>query len=212
MSQQLSHNAQAFDLNQSFDPGSYFLGLVQQAARSTVPVQISSEAMGEVLIDPVKQRYAAYVSDLKLFCCMPVRTLRMTPCHDCAIRAHDVARDLDELLWVAAYYASGGRLLVDTSKFDVLELNYWHNLSRLPATPNMMLLCALFGRRSHSISLARKRLGVSEEEAYRFYSAALASGALRRVSTPTAAFKEEEPPEPMTLSKTLSHLWHRLVG
>ena len=194
-----------------FHPERYLLGFVQRVIRSGQPTRICCEVIGEILVDPTQHSYCADSDNLPLLANMPAEAFRPFPWDKEKHIPIAKPRDLDELLWVAAYHASAGRLLADASKFDVISLNYWPNLSRLPGAPELMRLCALLCRRQHTLNLARKLAGVSEEEAHRFYCAAMACGALKRLSTPTALSKAEPEAETVTFGKTLGMLWQRLI-
>lgn len=215
MSQVAPHGAFIPELHkpdQRFNPEQHFLGLVRRAASARTSSHICFDALGEVIIDPLTQRYVAHVKDMPRLCSTPADLFRVAPYHG-QISVHmPNHRDLGELLWIAAYHASAGRLMEGCSKFDVIQLNYWPNLSRLPSTPNIMRLCALLSRRAHSINLARKLLDVSEAEAYSFYCAALSSGALKLVCKASPNPAEEVVQEAPTFTATLSYLWHRLIG
>lgn len=194
-----------------FHPDRYLLGLIQRVVRNGQPARICCEAVDEILIDPASHTFSVAPENLALLSSMPAEAFHLQPWDKSKLTPLAKPRDLDELLWTAAYYASGGRLYADASKFDVIALSHWPNLSRLPGAPEIMRLCALLCRRQHTLNLARKLAGVAEEEAHRFYCAAIASGALKRLSTPTALNKQEPEPEPVSFGKTLGMLWQRLI-
>lgn len=203
-----------------FQPGQYLLGLLLQARQLKARQCIAHSQLGEVIIDPAGGRFYSLSSDLAALCCAPASELQLYPYpplppSDCR------GRDLEELLWHAAWHASEGRLLPDTSRYDVLELLDWPNLTRLPATPECMHLCALLTRQPHSLHLASRLLCIAPAEAARFYSAALSAGLVRQLShtaSPAAvdeqAHEEHLSSEPQSslLALTLRSLWNKLTG
>lgn len=166
---------------ETFAADDYFLGLAQRVAAGSTITHIFLDGVGEVIIDPLRSRYVAFMPDAEAFYLTPAARFQTAPTRTCSFPDFP-ERDLPELLWAAAHHASAGRLLAGCSKYDVVKLQHWPNLSRLPATPNTMRLCAFLSRRPSAIHLARKLVGVDESEAYGFYSAALSAGALERVS------------------------------
>ena len=167
---------------ETFSADRHFLGLVQRVASGSVITRISLDDHGEVVIDPNLRRYSCALTNPTLFYRSPAASFRVAPNQSVSVLDHGRARDLAELLWIAAYHAANGRLLTGCSKYDVVRLQYWPNLSRLPQSPNTMRLCAFLSRRPSAIHLARKLVGVDEGEAYSFYSAGLSAGALELVS------------------------------
>lgn len=148
---------------------------------------------------------------------MPANRLQIIPLNEGGLGGS--GRDLEELLWTAAWHASAGRLPEDCHRHDVIELTRWPNLSRLPGDADIMRLCALLSRSAHGLTLACRLLDVSEEDANRFYSAALYSGILRQISRNSneveAANHPTDPVDSTTSSKlgqTLRALWKRLKG
>jgi hypothetical protein len=93
-----------------------------------------------------------------------------------------VGRNIDELMWHAAFHASQGRLMEGCYRDDVVELTYWPNLTRLPLTPNTARISALLNRHPTSITLAARLLKVDMAEMYQFYSAARCAGLARAVN------------------------------
>jgi len=179
---------------ETFSPEDYFLGLAQRVAAGSTITHISLDA-GEVIIDPLRARYVAFIPNPDVFYLKPAAGFQTTPTKTCSFPDFP-ERDLAELLWTAGHHASAGRLPAGCSKYDVVKLRHWPNLSRLPATPGAMRLCAFLSRRPSALHLARKLAGVDEGEAYSFYSAALSAGALDLVSRATALSPSEAEPAP----------------
>lgn len=203
-----------------FQPGQYLLGLLLQARQLKARHCIGHDRLGEIIIDPQAGCFYCLSSDLAGLCRVPASELHLypypvTPPSDC--RGHD----LEELLWHAAWHASEGRLLPGTGRYDVLELLDWPNLTRLPATPECMHLCALLTRQPHSLHLASRLLCIAPAEAARFYSAALSAGLVRQLShTASPAAVDEQTheehlssePQSSLLTLTLRSLWNKLTG
>ncbi|GAA4787504.1 hypothetical protein [Lysobacter hankyongensis] len=198
-----------------------FLGVALQAAHAgRGVVRAVLDGVGEVTIDAAESRFSAQLSDWEDFCTAPIGRLRVT--HQ-SVRApsSEPWRDLSELLWIAGYHASAGRLPADANRHAVIKLAHWPNLSRLPRTPDMYRLCALLARRPSSIHLAGKLLGVNEVQAFRFFSAAHAAGAIEMVTRThgiSSANDDEEPaadalpPSETSLGSMLKQLWNKMTG
>lgn len=205
--------------HESFNPGRCLLGLLMNAREQHSPCRIRHALLGEVLIDPRQQRYITVKADLEGLSKVPANRLQVTPLNQGGLGSS--GRPLEELFWCVAWHASAGRLPLECNRHDVIELQRWPNLSRLPATPEIMRLCALLSRKAHSLHLARKLLEVSEEDAYRFYAAGWYSGLIRQISRSTqeqddvAAMPQKAGDEGSStgkLGQTLRALWKRLKG
>ncbi len=178
-------------------PNEHFLGLAKYAAGAEVVSRISLGGMGEVVIDPQRRTYTSFVPDWQVFCRAKASAFQVQPGQGAYAAGHAPSRDVAELLWIAAFHLSDGRLAMGSSKYDVIRLLHWPNFSRLPSTVAAMQLCALLARRPSALHLARKLLNVSEADAYSFYSAALASGAVELVSrAPAQNDSDGGPPLP----------------
>lgn len=202
----------------AFSPDEYFLGAAMRAAKPGAGVtRVVHEDLGEVVIDGARARYAAKVPDWVRFCTAPAASLKVSTLRVSMISPQD-ERDLAELLWIAGYHASIGRLPAGSNRHDILKLRHWPNLSRLPSTPDMFRLCALLARRPSSITLAGKLVDVDESTAFRFFSAAQAGGAIEVVSRafdPAAAAREAEQSAQTaetSLSTMLRQLWNKMTG
>jgi hypothetical protein len=94
-------------------------------------------------------------------------------------------RPLEELLWTLAFSEFSERkscLNNGCRRDDVVRLNHWPNLTRVPFGINSHRLAALFSARPTSIALAGKILGVDESEVLQFYNAAWYAGLVTRVN------------------------------
>jgi hypothetical protein len=146
----MSQSAAAVESCEEFEPFSAndcFLGLAQRIASGNTITHVLLKDAGEVVIDPLRRRYTAFVPKPETFYLTPPGGFQTAATRTATFPGF-AERDLAELLWTAAYHASGGRLLAGSSKYDVVKLQYWPNLSRLPVTPNTMRLCAFLRRRA----------------------------------------------------------------
>lgn len=97
----------------------------------------------------------------------------------------NTGRPLEELLWTLAFKEFNDRkscLHDGCRRDDVVRLNHWPNLTRVPFGINSHRLAALFSARPTSIALAGKILGVDESEVLQFYNAAWYAGLVTRVN------------------------------
>ncbi len=211
-----SGNVSSPSAEKTFDPGLYFIGLLRCATNRQLPTTLfSHNTLGEILVEPAEQRYASTVQNLKEWCLRPTSEFRIKLNPEQVALGDGKKQMLEDLLWSAAFYAAQGRMLDGCTKYDVVLLTHWPNLSRVPSTPDCMRLSALLSRRPHAIDESCKLLDVSESEAYSFYSAAMCSGALKLINRPPAPVETEVPPEPTHVSHqslTLRSLWRRLTG
>ncbi len=202
----------------------HLVGAILRVAESGRAAVISHPSYGQLLIDPLARRCALLCDRFDDFCRAAAHELRVSwPAQGVQLIA-ELSRDLEEVLWHAAWVASDGRLPASLSRHDVLELRDWPNLSRLPSSPDAMRLCSLLARQPHSLHLARKMLGVDEREAYRIYCAGYYAGHLRRVAHTGAEACEdphagarrlsefEQQGQAQGLGSVIRHLWDRLMG
>jgi len=126
-------------------------------------------------------------------------------------RTHDtnrVGRNIDELMWMAGFYASDGRLMEGCYRDDVVEVMFWPNFTRLPSTPNSMRLASLLSTHPTSIALAHRFLRIDKEEAYQFYTAARCAGLARSINRAP----EEPPLKPHRNQALLGLLLNKIAG
>lgn len=194
-----------------FDPEDYLIIIVRRARANGQNVLISAEGLGSVIVLSTRGEYFDQCPDLSALCHLPYDELEVTVLADGDSRlpaSHLVGRNLDELLWQAAFYASRGRLMQGCYRDDVVELPNWPNLTRLPMTANTLSLCALLTRHPTSVRLAGRLLKVESTELYQFYSAARCAGLARPINR-----KAEEPQlAPYRDRGRLSRLVARIAG
>ncbi len=194
-----------------FNPDDYLINTLRRAAANQQDIHIEVEGLGELLMLSGRGEYFATVSDMAAFVtAAPGRTeLTILAAGDHRIpEVTQVGRNLDELMWLAAHFASQGRLMPGCYRDDVVELEFWPNLSRLPHGPNAMRIAALLSSHPTSIFFASRLLKVEPAELYEFYSAARAAGLARAINR-----KPEEPElEPHRNQSLLSSLMKKIAG
>lgn len=194
-----------------FDPKDHLLEMLRRATANQQDIHLEVEELGELLLLSSRGEYFANVADIRSFLSAPVDRAKLTilSADDSRIPAvGQVGRNIDELMWMAAFYASPGRLMQGCYRDDVVELEYWPNLSRLPHTPNTMRIAALLSRHPTSIFFATRLLKVEPGEMYQFYSAARAAGFAR----PINRAPEEPKLEPHRNQSLLSALMKKISG
>jgi len=192
-----------------FDPDKYSINLIRRAVTNKQDIVLTAAGIGDILILSTRGEYFSQVSDMERFCTTPAAQLQvrvLTP-NDPGLPSSDQhGRNIDELMWQAAFYASAGRLLTGWYRDDVVELSQWPNLTRLPLTPNSMRIAAFFSRYPTSITLARSLLKIEREELYQFYSAARCAGIARAVNRKPAEPRLEPHRNHTLLSALLSKI------
>lgn len=201
----------------SFDPASGLLGVIAQALSAKHAVVVYASGTGAVALVPERQEYFTELAEdeLAAFCRLPASgyaTKRLADAGLNQLLSQDVrGRNIDELQWRAALYASGGRLLKGCGRDDVVLLKAWPNLTRVPGTPNAVRIAALLTRYPTTVSLAHRLLKIPVEEMNEFYSAAHASGLAVAVNRRPERM-EEEPIKPHRNRSLLGQLFERVVG
>lgn len=168
-----------------FNPEECLLNTLRRATANGQELLIEVDGIGELLLLSSRGEYFAYVTDMEAFVTTAPDQCKLTILseNDARIPAKDtIGRNIDELMWQTAYYASKGRLMPGCYRDDVVELEYWPNLSRLPHTAQTMRIAALLSRHPTSIYFAMRLLKVTPEEMYQFYSAARAAGLARPIN------------------------------
>lgn len=194
-----------------FNPDDYLLHALRRATANQQDIHLEVPGLGELVMLSSRGEYFAYTSDMAAFITAPLNQCRLTILAAGDHRIPDTAqvgRNIDELMWQAAFYTSGGRLMQGCFRDDVVELSYWPNLSRLPHTPNSMRIAALLSRYPTSIFFATRLLKVEPAEMYQFYSAARAAGLARPINRAA----EEPKLEPHRNQSLLSSLLKKIAG
>jgi hypothetical protein len=179
-----------------FSAGDYFLGLAQKAIATGKNTKITLAGKGEVTIYPARREFVADIADQAEFFQAPAAQFQTAEQGDTAPPAKlSRARHISELLWLASFHASRGRLMEGISKYDVVKLRQWPNLPQLTKSPNTERICALLTRHPTTIMLVHRQLGITKNEVSQVYSAAYSAGivtVLNRNPQAASASEEEE--------------------
>lgn len=190
-----------------FDPDDYLINVIRRATANGQDLHVSADGVGELLIASSRGEYFANASDMAALCRLPVTRLRINVEHRGTMPTA-VGRNIDELMWTAAFHASDGRLMLGCYRDDVVELRHWPNFTRIPQTPHSLRIAALLVDHPTSITLAARLLKVEREELYQFYSAARCAGLARAVNR-----KAEEPKlAPHRHQTLLAALLNKIAG
>jgi hypothetical protein len=177
----------------TFAPADHLLGIVQRIVASRDNTRIVLPGKGEIAILPGLGEYYASVQNMAEFCTAPPTQFQVSALGEAALPSTAGKRNIQELLWNAAFQASQGRLAEGCSKYDVVQFRHWPNLTRLPVTPNAARICALLTRHPTTIMLLHRMLCIDKEEVYQIYSAAYCAGIANTISrTPESANPETQ--------------------
>jgi len=193
-----------------FSPEGYLIHELRRATAHKQDILVELEGVGEIILLSSRGEYFGFATDMGKFCTEPLDRYKVTILSEGHLRMpskESIGRNIDELMWQAAFYASGGRLMEGCYRDDVVELDFWPNLTRLPMTENTPRIVALLHRHPTSITLASRLLKVEMPEMYQFYSAARSAGFARAVNrTP-----EEPKLEPHRNQSLLSALLSKVA-
>lgn len=174
-----------------FDPQNYLINVLRRATANQQDLLVELDGVGEVILLSSRGEYYGFATDMAAFCTAPVSEYKLTilkPGHLRLPSPEAIGRNIDELMWQTAFYASNGRLMEGCFRDDVVELTYWPNLTRVPLTENTPRIAALLNRHPTSVTFAARLLKVPMDEMYQFYSAARCAGLARALNR-----KPEEP-------------------
>jgi len=191
-----------------FSPDDYLLNIIQRAVKNTQDIHIAISGIGNIIIQSSTGEYFDNTEDLERFCQFPISSYKVSILNEKYFKADKsrIGRNIDELMWVAGFYISAGRLMQGCYRDDVVELMHWPNLTRLPNSHNTMQLASLLSNHPTSITLAYRFLRIDKEEAYQFYSAARCAGLARAVNR----VPEEPPLKPHRNQALLSLLLNKI--
>lgn len=165
---------------------------IRRAMANKQNVRIALPGAGEIYLHTDRGEYLFQGKQMGVLLTSHINNLEVTLLDEKTIAdvfAGATGRNIDELMWTAAFRASGGRLMKGCFRDDVVQLRHWPNLSRLPMTPNTMRITSFLTRHPTSIMLAQRLLKVEPAEMYQFYSAARCAG--------IAHVLNRKPPEPV---------------
>lgn len=194
-----------------FDPDTTLITTLKRAIIHEQYILLEPFEGGELLLAGNRGEYFNTISDEPRFFTSPASSMKLTILSGKDPRIPPVekaGRSIDELMWKAAFYSSHGRLMHGCYPADVVELEHWPNLTRLPHTANAARIASLLSRQPSSIALAARKLKIAPEEIYQFYSAARCAGLARPINrTPHEPWLE--PHRHQTL---LSALWEKIAS
>jgi len=173
--------------NEHFLPDDCVITPIRRAIHNRQDVLLSVAGAGAAVVRGAHGEYFVEPGgfDPVKFCTAPAAQIRVVVLETAeADRRADSRsrRNIDELMWMAGFHASGGRLMEGCNTYDVVQLQHWPNLTRLPHTPNTMRIVAMLTRHATSIALAHRLLKIEPAELYRIYSAARCAGIARVVN------------------------------
>jgi hypothetical protein len=168
-----------------FSPEEYLINVLRRATANEQDLLVELEGIGEIILLSSRGEYFGFATDMDKFCTAAIDSYVITIMgagHKRMPSLGSTGRNIDELMWMAAFYASKGRLMEGCFRDDVVELSYWPNLTRLPLTENTPRIAALLNRHPTSVTFAARLLKVELAEMYQFYSAARCAGLARAVN------------------------------
>ncbi len=204
-----SHSGRHLSEVEYFNPDETIITALKRAISNNQDLLLSLDQSNELVLLGSRGEYFSRLMDEERFFTSPVDQIDITILGKADKRSpstESVGRGVDELLWRAAYYASGGRLMQGCYPADMVEIAYWPNLTRLPHTSNTGRIIALFSRHPAPPAFVARRLNVPAEEIYQCYSAARCAGMARPINR-----KFEEPRlEPHRHQSLISALMKKL--
>lgn len=199
--------------NEHFLPDDYVITPIRRAIQNRQDVLLSVSGAGATVVRGARGEYFSEPGgfDPGKFYTATAGHIRVAvlETEDADRRADSrTPRNVDELLWMAGFHASGGRLMEGCNTYDVVQFQHWPNLTRLPHTPNTMRIVAMLTRHATSIALAHRLLKIEPAELYRIYSAARCAGLVRVVNGAV----QEPALKPHRNQTLLSHLMAKIAG
>ncbi len=166
-----------------FSAEDFLIHIIKRAVSNTQDIHISLPGCGSLTLLSSSGEYFDNTDDIEQFCRAQVDDFKVSVLGKKQARIQDdIGRNIDELMWMAGFYASNGRLMTGSYRNDVVELLHWPNLTRLPSTLNTMGIASLLSSCPTSITLAHRFLGVELSEIYQFYAAARCAGITRVIN------------------------------
>lgn len=177
--------AEVISLTESFSPDDYVINIIRRAVSNKQNILIDNPNHGRVTVLGGNGEYFTDLEHLKSFCQLPANAFKVTVLNDEKSRSYNntVGRDIDELLWMAGFYASDGRLIAGGKWDDVMELCHWPNFTRIPMSINFLRIASLLSQSATSIEYVIATLKISRDDVYRFYCAARCAGAIRIINS-----------------------------
>jgi len=201
-----SNHAKSADF---FSPDDYLITTFRRAISNRQDICVSAQGLGRLMLFGSRGEFFSESPNLQDLIQLSPRKCQVSVLsqNDSSLYSEDVGRSVDELMWQAAFFASQGRLMEGCHWNDVVQLECWPNLTRLPSTPNTFRILALLYQHPTSVFLASRLLKVPTEEMYQVYSAARAAGIARALNRSA----EEPRLEPHRNQTLLSSLFRKLA-
>lgn len=176
-------NDPTLSVQDTFSADNYLIHIVRRAVKNSQNIHVALPGHGHIAILATDGEYFNHADDIESFCKADSSEFKVAILskNDCKT-AGDIGRNIDDLMWLAGFHASAGRLMDGCYRDDVVELMHWPNLTRLPSTPNTMRIASLLSNYPTSITLALRFLKIDKSEAYQFYTAAHCAGLARAVN------------------------------
>ncbi|PHQ23639.1 hypothetical protein CLH62_20380 [Marinobacter guineae] len=206
----LSNNTTIAGTAVFFDPNHYLITSLRRAVANKQNILLSSETHGDLILLASRGEYFFEGPDLPELLQLPAAKCRLRVLSEEESNDYKkaIGRNIDELMWRTVYYTSEGRLMEGYHWNDVVQLDYWPNLTRLPLSPNTFRILALFYKHPTSVYFAARLLKVPMGEMCQIYSAARAAGFARAINR-----KAEEPRlDPHRNQTLLTSLLSKLAG
>ncbi len=192
-----------------FNPDQTVITALKRGISNGQDLVLNLDKDNELLLIGSRGEYFSHLENEERFFTTPVDRLEIAILgkHDKrSPSVENVGRSVDELLWKAAYYSSEGRLMQGCYPADMVEIDYWPNLTRLPHTSNTARIIALLSRHPAPVAFVARLLKVPADEIYQFYSAARCAGLAKPINR-----KFEEPTlEPHRNQSLISSLMKKI--
>jgi len=169
----------------SFSPDEYLITTLRRASAHRQDISIVSEPHGTLLLLSSRGEYFFTGPDIEALLCQSPERCRITilsPGDSRIPGPETIGRNIDELMWQAAFYPAQGRCLEGCHRDDVIRLEFWPNLTRLPHTPNTFRILALIAQHPTSVFFAARLLKVPQGEMAQLYSAGRTAGCIRVIN------------------------------
>lgn len=167
-------------------------GLIKRASANTQCIEIRFTGKERIVVDGQRRLYWP-INQSDLFFSKPPKShveVKILPCSGLSQMNTSIARRLSEFEWQLAYSLFGSTAIPTVN--DVLYLDVWPNLTRLPCKESFYAIAALLSTRPTSPEMIHRITGALREDCYQFCHAAKESGYLRSVGR--SEDREQLPP------------------
>jgi len=156
-------------------------GLIKRASANTQCIEIRFSGKERIVVDGQRRLYWPINQSDQFFSKSPSSLIevKILSCTGLFQMNTTMARLLPELEWQLAYSLFGSTAMPAVN--DVLYLDAWPNLTRLPCRESFYAIAALLSTRPTSPEMIHRITGVPREDCYQFCHAAKEAGYLRSV-------------------------------